>query len=107
MVMQVMQECPDVFDFDEIRQKLIRANWNVQQVVSDYKAKNMIRLTLIDIEDLGVNIDMAFPRDSQGMDIISFLQASKPLKAGKEGYNLYRDMHKQVCINYLMLGDSI
>lgn len=107
MVMNVMQECPDVFDFNEIRLKLIRTNWNVQQVIQDYKSKNMIKLTLVDIEDLGVSIDMTFSRDGSGMDIISFLQASRPLNPGKEGYNIYRDMQKQDCINYLMLGNSI
>lgn len=45
-VMQVIQECPEILDFDLIRKKLIETNWNVNEVIKGFKDQNSVKIRL-------------------------------------------------------------
>lgn len=46
-IFEVIQQCEDLNDFEQIKAMLIANNWNVKAVVDSEKAKNVIQILMI------------------------------------------------------------
>lgn len=46
-IMKIIEQCPDLYDFDQIRKDLIANNWNEQAIIAQHKAKDLYELLLI------------------------------------------------------------
>ena len=71
-----MQECVDLFDFEQIKKELIKNNWNAQAVIQNQKQKNLIELLLINCDNTAEFFPLVFknndnPTGTEIMEIIS------------------------------------
>ena len=92
-IMKVVEQCPDIMDFDQIRIDLIANNWNVQAVIEQYKTRNVYELLLINCANPQNKHTLSLHKTVAGMSIIEHLVAVQPLIHNSAGaaYNIYRD----------------
>jgi len=77
--MKVMEQCPDLFDFEEIKRNLIANNWDVNQVIALHKAKNLVELQLINCSNPSNTHVLQLSKTEFGMAIIQHLVAVQPI----------------------------
>lgn len=114
-VLQVVQQCSDLYDFELIEQQLSQNNWNVNKVVNNYqetkKLEDKVELVLINCSNNQNKYVLTLKKHETGMDIIQHLIAVRPLSSlagqGGDAYNIYRDAEKKSCINYVLLSSSL
>ena len=109
-IMQVMTQCEDLHDFDQIRAMLVANNWNVQAIVNQEKSKNQTQILMVNCSKQTERILLTFPKGQGfGNTIIEQLLQIKPLVGAGENaaYNVYRDAGKNQCINYIMLSNRL
>ena len=72
-IMQVMQQCPDILDFENIKNQLIVSNWNVAAVIQYYQASKNLHILLCNCANIGNTFNYVIKKDDSAMDIINHL----------------------------------
>ena len=94
-----------------MKRELVKANWNVQTVINNEKAKNVIEICLVNCANTSESFSVSFNKSEAptGMNLIQQLVALKPLlgQGDAAAYNIYRDHNKTQCINYIELSMTL
>lgn len=59
-ILEVIQSCTDLFDFDYVKRELIKNNWNAQAVINQEQAKNVFEICLVNANNTSESFPVSF-----------------------------------------------